>query len=218
MVIVLDYNLPDIQLLQKGTNKFLLWIPDMTYIVLGASNKLDNSIEESMVLRDNIRVLKRHTGGQTVMLTTNSLIISAVITDEMMMKPKDVFNTFNDLIIDVIEKDHFVKFSKRGISDIALDEKKIMGSSMYSNKEKLFYHAVLNFDEPATTFQKYLKHPSKEPDYRIGRSHTEFVTSLKETGYLPNMLHLKNELNNSLSRLFSKTGAADKILLHYQEI
>lgn len=203
MVIVSEYNLPDNQLLQQESDKFLIWIPDKSYIVLGASNKPDNSIEESMVLHDNISVLKRRTGGQTVMLTPNNLVISAVITDENVMKPKDVFNRFNDIVIDAIEKDHHVKFSTRGISDIALGEKKIMGSSMYRNKEKLFYHAVLNFDEPSTTFQKYLKHPSKEPDYRIGRSHAEFVTSLKETGYLPSMLHLKSELTDSLNKLFS---------------
>ena len=201
MVEVSEYNLPDVQLMHLETNNFLLWIPDKTYIVLGASNKADNSIVESLVVRDNISVLKRRTGGQTVMLTPKNLIISAIITDETVVKPKDVFNKFNDLIIGVIEQDHFVKFSTKGISDIALGEKKIMGSSMYRNKEKLFYHAVLNFEESPATFQKYLTHPSKEPDYRIGRSHAEFVTSLKETGYLPDMYHLKNKLTDSLSAI-----------------
>jgi lipoate-protein ligase A len=30
---------------------------------------------------------------------------------------------------------------------------------------------------------KYIKHPSKEPDYRQGRSHDEFVTSLQQQGF-----------------------------------
>ena len=201
MVEVSEYNLPDVQLMHLETNNFLLWIPDKTYIVLGASNKANNSIVESLVVRDNISVLKRRTGGQTVMLTPKNLIISAIITDETVVKPKDVFNKFNDLIIGVIEEDHFVKFSTKGISDIAMGEKKIMGSSMYRNKEKLFYHAVLNFEESPETFQKYLTHPSKEPDYRIGRSHAEFVTSLKETGYLPDIYHLKKKLTESLSTI-----------------
>ena len=199
MVEVLEYNLPDVQLMHQETNNFLLWIPDKTYIVLGASNKPDNSIVESLVLQDNISVLKRRTGGQTVMLTPKNLIISAIITDENIVKPKDVFNKFNDLIIKAIEQDHFVNFSTKGISDIAIGEMKIMGSSMYRNREKLFYHAVLNFDESPETFQKYLTHPSKEPDYRIGRSHAEFVTSLKETGYLPDIYHLKGKITESLN-------------------
>ena len=99
MVVVSEYNLPDIQLLHEETNKFLLWIPEKTYIVLGASNNADDAVVASLALKDNITVMKRRTGGQTVMLTPNNLIISAVITDESVMKPKDVFNNFNDMII-----------------------------------------------------------------------------------------------------------------------
>ena len=201
MIEVSEYNLPDIELLNEESNKFLLWIPDKTYIILGASNKAHIAVEESLALKDNITVMKRRTGGQTVMLTPNNLIISAVITDESVMKPKDVFNNFNDIIIGAIEKDHNEKFSTRGISDIALGDKKIMGSSMYRGKGKLFYHAVLNYNEPPATFQKYLKHPSIEPDYRKGRMHDEFVTTLVNTGYSKSMLHLKNELTESLSKI-----------------
>ena len=203
MVEISEYNLPDIQLMNESSNKFLLWIPDKSYIVLGASNNAKDAVEEEPTLANNISVLKRRTGGQTVMLTPNNLIISAVITDESVMKPKDVFNRFNDFIISAIAKNHTVKFATRGISDIAMGEKKILGSSMYRGKGKLFYHAVLNFNEPSTTFQKYLKHPNNEPDYRKGRMHHEFVTSLKETGYPEDIYHLKNELKKSLNGILS---------------
>jgi lipoate-protein ligase A len=203
MITVSEYNLPDIQLLNESTNKFLLWIPDKSYIVLGASNNAKDAVVEDVTLRDDICVIKRRTGGQTVMLTPNNIIISAVITDESVMKPKDVFNRFNELIIDAIAKNHNLKFSTRGISDIALGEKKILGSSMYRGKGKLFYHAVLNFEEPSTTFQKYLKHPSNEPDYRKGRMHHEFVTSLKETGYPESINHFKIKLTESLSSILT---------------
>lgn len=212
MIEVSEYNLPDVELLNEETNKFLLWVPDKTYIILGASNKAHIAVEESLALRDNITVMKRRTGGQTVMLTPNNLIISAVITDESIMKPKDVFNNFNDIIIRAIEKDHTEKFTTRGISDIALGDKKIMGSSMYRGKGKLFYHAVLNYNEPPATFQKYLKHPSIEPDYRKGRMHDEFVTTLVNTGYSQSMLHLKNELMKSLSHILMNHEAIANIL------
>lgn len=203
MITVSEYNLPDIQLLNSATNSFLLWIPAKTYIVLGASNKAKSAVKEDAVLKDNITVLKRKTGGQTVVLTPNNLIISAVINDTSIMKPKDVFNRFNKHIIEAIEKKHTQKFKTRGISDIALGEMKVLGSSMYRGKGYLFYHAVLNFDEPSTTFQKYLTHPKNEPDYRKGRNHHEFVTSLKETGYSKDIHHLKSSIADSLSTFLS---------------
>lgn len=212
MVTVSEYNLPDIQLMNESESKFLLWIPNKTYIVLGASNNAKDAVNEEPTLQNNITVLKRRTGGQTVMLTPNNIIISAIITDENVMKPKDIFNRFNDHIIGAIAKNHTVKFATRGISDIATGELKILGSSMYRGRGYLFYHAVLNFDEPSTTFQKYLKHPSIEPDYRKGRMHDEFVTTLVNTGYSQSMLHLKNELMKSLSHILMNHEAIANIL------
>ncbi len=54
---------------------------------------------------------------------------------------------------------------------------------MYLKDNQYFYHAVLNISEDPELFSKYLKHPGKEPDYRKGRTHTEFVTSLWKKGY-----------------------------------
>ena len=213
MITISEYNLPDIQLMNESKNQFLLWIPKKSYIVLGASNNAKDAVVEETALRDNVTVLKRRTGGQTVVLTPKNLIISAVITDESVMKPKDVFNRFNDHIMGAIEKNHTVKFATRGISDIALGDKKIMGSSMYRGKGKLFYHAVLNFGESPTTFQKYLKHPSNEPDYRKGRMHDEFVTSLTQTGYTQSIHHLKEEIATSLSTILQNYEGADRTMV-----
>jgi len=66
----------------------------------------------------------------------------------------------------------------------------------------LLYHAVLNLGEPASTFERYLKHPSKEPDYRKGRSHSDFVTSLKEKGYANGAHHMENMLSLSFEGMF----------------
>lgn len=70
------------------------------------------------------------------------------------------------LIIKSIETDGVTGLDIERISDIAIDGKKILGSSMYKRKDTLFYHAVLNFAVPASLIERYLRHPFKEPDYR----------------------------------------------------
>ncbi len=200
MISVLPYSLPDIQLLESEVNQSFVWIPQETYIVLGASNNVHDAVIAETVAADNIPVLKRKSGGQTVMLTPRNVIISAIITDEEINKPLHVFQEFNKLIINTLQKSGVEELSTRGISDIAVGDKKILGSSIYRAKTKLFYHAVLNYGEPPGTFAKYLKHPSKEPDYRVGRTHTEFVTSLREIGYCNSILQLQNDLREALSQ------------------
>jgi len=202
MINTSKYNLPDIDLLKKKTNQFLIWIPDKVYIVLGASNNPAEALNMDMVEKDKITVLKRPSGGQTVILTPNNIIIAAVYFDKKTMQPKDVFQQINKLIISTIEHTGIRDLSLMGISDIAISGKKILGSAIYRSKDALLYHAVLNLGEPSVTFERYLKHPSKEPDYRQGRSHAEFVTSLKEKGYTRSYHHLANELSLTFERSF----------------
>jgi len=197
-----EYNLPDIELLNKKSNQFLIWIPDKVYIVLGASNHADDALNMENVVKDKIPVLKRPSGGQTVILTPNNIIIAAVFFDKKTSHPKEVFEQINKLIISTIEKTGIRNLSLMGISDIAISGKKILGSAIYRSKDALLYHAVLNLGEPSVTFERYLKHPSKEPDYRKGRSHSKFVTSLKEKGYTRSYHHLENELSLSFERSF----------------
>lgn len=203
MINISEYNLPDIHLFENESNSFLLWIPDKSYIVLGASNHWEDALITDNVKRDNIAVLKRPSGGQTVMLTPDNLIISAIFFDKESLQPKEIFQNLNRLIVSAIEAAGVKDLSLNGISDIEISGQKIMGSSIYRNKKALLYHAVLNLGEPAATFEKYLKHPVKEPDYRNGRKHSEFVTSLREKGYTSDYTLLKDILNEKLKAYFS---------------
>jgi hypothetical protein len=47
-------------------------------------------------------------------------------------------------------------------------------------------------------FEKYLRLPAKEPDYRKGRNHADFITSLREKGYSQSYDHLENVLTQTL--------------------
>ena len=73
--------------------------------------------------------------------------------------------------------------SHQGISDIALRSRKVAGTAIYRNRELVFYHAIINLSGTTEAMERYLKLPPRTPDYRRGRSHAEFVTSLAEEGH-----------------------------------
>ena len=120
MIKVANYCLPDIKLLEEKTRPFLLWIPDKTYIVLGASNHPEESLFIENVRQDNITVLKRLSGGQAVMLTPNNLTISVVFPNTKTLQPKNVFRNINSLIISAIEEAGINNLFLMGISDITI--------------------------------------------------------------------------------------------------
>lgn len=182
----LTYKMPDIQLLDHDDwkdYKFFTWVPDKTYLILGLSNKVEKSLIQETVLEDHVEVFKRPSGGETVILTPKTLVLSTTVNTEGFMDPQIFFKNINQIIIEKLSDFGIKDLQFRGISDICIGNKKILGSSIYRRKNKVFYHAVLNVSESIDLISKYIAHPPREPEYRKGRPHKDFVTSIWEAGY-----------------------------------
>lgn len=203
MLEIKKYDLPDIRIFYDPDKKtdYFTWVPDDYYIVLGNSNKPHENLIEKNINDDYVDVYKRPSGGETVILTPNTLVISIKVTLEKFSNPSAHFRYFNQKIIDAMEELGVEDLYYKGISDIAIRDKKILGSSIYRRRNVLFYHAVLNVSESIGTIERYIKHPKKEPDYRGGRRHHEFVTSLHAEGYKLIMKQIIRSLHQSLSTL-----------------
>lgn len=202
-IIVKNYNLPDFDIFENQDDySFFIWRPENTSLVLGQSNHPESSLITQNVLQDQIPVYKRPSGGETVILTKNMLVISVAFRVTSLQNPKIYFEKINQAIIRALELQGVRGLYQRGISDISIDHKKILGSSIYRTTEKMFYHAVLNISENIDTISKYIAHPAKEPDYRQGRTHKEFVTSLSEAGYTLSHNLLTQAITNSLRAPF----------------
>ncbi len=203
MIDIQKYNLPDFDIMHDQTTPsgHFLWVPDDVYVVLGNSNKPRENLNEEKITEDGIKVYKRPSGGETVVLTPNTLVISIKIMQKKFADPQRYFRYFNQKIIQGLEKIGVQQLNYKGISDVAIKSKKILGSSIYRKRQAVFYHAVLNVSEPVETIERYIKHPTKEPDYRKGRSHKEFVTSLHNEGYSFSIDQIYESLKVALSEI-----------------
>ncbi|HPE22392.1 MAG TPA: hypothetical protein PLT88_05150 [Bacteroidales bacterium] len=202
-VTLTDYNLPDAFLFREGATGILVWQPQETIIVLGQSNSIETSLRTEAVEADGVRVTKRPSGGETVILTPLTVAFTVARNFPVMIRFGDFFSMVNSVVIEGLAEMGVSRLGSKGISDITLGNRKILGSSMRKAGNKLVYHAVLNMAENPALFSKYLSHPRREPDYRAGRSHHEFVTSLAEEGY--NITHddVMSMLNRMLGRMMT---------------
>jgi lipoate---protein ligase len=202
---LLPYDLPDSALLTDTTApyRFMIWEPTSNAIILGQSNELESSVFTERAESDGIPVYQRPSGGETVILTPNTTIISILKLEVRLKSPRLYFNSYNEKIITALESLGIKKLRTDGISDICIGKKKILGSSIYRNKERVIYHAVLNRAESTDTIERYLKHPTREPDYRNGRRHSDFVTSIEKEGYALSAELIRNTLTNRLSNRLS---------------
>jgi lipoate-protein ligase A len=68
--------------------------------------------------------------------------------------------------------------SHQGISDLALAGRKISGNSLRCKRRALLYHGTLLYDFPLDRLAACLRTAPRQPEYRAGRGHREFVTNL----------------------------------------
>lgn len=199
---VKKYNLPDAHIL-TSSQEFIcsVWRPDKTYVILGRANNVSTSLLTKNIESDNVEVYKRPSGGETVILSPNMIVYSAKMKFQKSTNTRDTFARINSVLIKHLSGLGIKNLGSKGISDISIGIKKIAGSSMYLQKDVLFYHAVLNISEDPSLIARYLKHPTKEPGYREGRSHEEFVTSLKSEGYNIEFEDLSNKITLALKEL-----------------
>jgi lipoate---protein ligase len=156
------------------------WEPQEVAVVLGRSNTTAAEVRESHCRQDGVPILKRRGGGGTVVLSPGILVISLAKYVARHYHFKEYFQQINATIIAVLSQIGLEHLSQQGYSDICLCDRKILGSSMYRSKHLLFYTASLMVSNSTDLIERYLQHPSKEPDYRRGRSHREFLTTIAQ--------------------------------------
>lgn len=206
-VTLSEYDLPDAFLFREGTSGILVWQPLEPVIVLGQSNSVETSICTKAVAEAGIRVTKRPSGGETVILTPSTIAFTVARHFPVMIHFRDFFRMVNSAVIDGLADMGVTQLGAKGISDITIGNRKILGSSMRKVNDKLVYHAVLNLSEDPALFGIYLLHPRREPDYRAGRSHNDFVTSVAGEGYNFSPEEVMSMLNRRLGSLMVTLSA-----------
>ena len=180
-----NYDLPDCDLMQSGKNLsgLKVWEPEQVLVILGKGSDPQDELREDNILRDKIPVIKRSTGGCAVIVAPAMFVASFVIPNDPAQKNNEYFDLFNNTLLTAFQKIGVQNLATAGISDITLNGLKTVGSAIYRNKDQVFYHAVINIAGDIDLMEKYLKIPTRQPDYRKNRTHRDFVTSFKTQGY-----------------------------------
>lgn len=196
------YRLPDADLLKGGRPyAFLVWQPARVWVIIGRGNKAPDSVHVDLAHADGVPVAQRPSGGEAVILTPRTLVVSAVRNTTAQHPSKHYFHAYNQAVIGALAGFGVPGLAMKGISDIALGDRKIAGSSIYRNRERVFFHAVLNVAEDPALMERYLRPPRRQPDYRLGRRHADFVTSLAAAGYPLPMSALQAAISDALAAI-----------------
>ncbi len=169
---------------RKGsTPVWRIYEPVETVAVLGAGGNPSRDLILESLEKDGIRYRFRRGGGGTVVLSTGQTVLALVAEAGSPFMNREYAREINGWFVEALEGLGVRVVEHRGISDLAIGEKKILGASIYRSRLLLFYQASLLVSNDLTLFDRYLAMPFREPDYRRGRGHMDFCTTLRKEGF-----------------------------------
>lgn len=173
-------------------------LPDNHHVVMGAAGKSEREVFAETLRARGIPLYKRKGGGGTVLLGPETIIITIHAYATHQFQNLAYFSAVNQALITVFRQWADLDYGERGISDITVGPRKILGSSIYRRKHLLLYQASLLHHLNIDLVEQTLRHPPKEPDYRAGRDHRAFMTSLTDLGITAAKQTLADDLRTQL--------------------
>lgn len=164
-------------------------------IVMGISGKPEELLHLERVGQDQIPVIKRFSGGGTVIVDDNTLFVTFISEKKIHSfpaYPEAIMKWSEDIYKDVFSHD---QFSLRE-NDFVIGEKKMGGNAQYIRKERWLHHTSFLWDYTPENMA-YLLHPKKTPTYRKDRSHTEFLCKLNE--HFTDMSEIASKIKRALA-------------------
>ncbi len=157
----------------------LVYVPGEVQVVLGRGSKPETEVHITACREDGVPVLRRRGGGCAVVLDPGNIVVSVVEQAPGFGQNRAHFTRLSAWLIASLERLGVTGLEQRGISDLALGDRKIGGASLHRSRERLLYSVSLLVDSDISLIERYLRHPPREPDYRAGRPHREFLGTLR---------------------------------------
>ncbi|WP_417746630.1 lipoate--protein ligase family protein [Rosistilla oblonga] len=165
---------------QSDSEVLRLWKFDRPTVVVGRGSKVEDEVNREFCDSVSIPILRRCSGGTSVTVGPGCLLYSLVLNTDLRPELKDldrahqfVMQTICDAVARLLGRIEF-----QGTCDLTWQNRKFSGNSLRVARRHLLYHGTLLFDFPIDLVQQTLRVPPRQPDYREGRSHDQFVINL----------------------------------------
>ncbi|MFM7137024.1 MAG: biotin/lipoate A/B protein ligase family protein [Planctomycetota bacterium] len=159
------------------------WMATEPTVVVGSSSRIDEEVDRAACGRAGARIVRRPSGGLTVILGPGCVMWSVVAPLSPERQPP--IARLHAALLDPLAAALVAAgrpVVRRGSSDLAVrvgdGERKVSGNALRVRRGAVLYHGTLLDDFDLELVSRLLRHPPREPDYRAGRHHAAFLANL----------------------------------------
>lgn len=146
----------------------------------------------------DLPLIKRFSGGGTVVVDEDTLFVTFIFNDTLLPLPP-----FPESLLKWAASFYAPTFTPHpfglNAQDFVIGNLKVGGNAQYIRKGRYLHHTSFLWDWSKQRMET-LRYPPKTPVYRQGRSHEEFLTPMKR--YFPSKEHWLNRLIEQLHANF----------------
>jgi lipoate---protein ligase len=149
-----------------------------TVVVLGRGSKPEREVDLDACRRDRVLLQRRRGGGCAVVVDPGNVIVAVTLPVAGIGRNLQHFDHLTRWLAAALARLGAPPIVRQGSSDLTIAERKVGGACIYRGKDLLHYAATLLITPELALIERYLRHPPREPDYRRGRSHADFLVAL----------------------------------------
>jgi lipoate-protein ligase A len=157
-----------------------VWEPLSPAVIVGRSSQIAAEVNLAACQAAGVPVLRRASGGAAIVTGPGCLMYAVVLRyagrehlrllDEVHRHVLSAIATALGTIVSGVKQ--------AGTSDLVIGHRKFSGNSVRCKRDHLLYHGTLLYDFDLTLIERLLHMPPRQPEYRRGRPHAEFVANL----------------------------------------
>lgn len=151
-------------------------------VVVGSACRVDEDVLLDACSRDGIPLVRRTTGGGTVLIGPGCLNIALVLCYERCAALATIQGAFEHVMHRIVaavrELTGDTAVHSAGLADLCVGDRKCGGSAQRRRRNAILYHGSLLYDFEIERISRYLAEPVRQPDYRQRRKHEDFLSNL----------------------------------------
>ncbi len=190
-----------------------LWEFASPCVVLGRASKWTQEVNVLACERDGVPVLRRASGGATIVAGPGCLMYSLLISFDarpgwraLDIAHKEVMSRIRDSVQQTTDSFELpLRIAINGTCDLTIGDRKFSGNALRCKRYWMLYHGTILYNMPIEWLSNYLLEPVRQPEYRMKRGHESFVTNLIDSSNGVSPQAFRTGLERQLARTWNAT-------------